>query len=112
DRGLHEPALAADRRRPAAVHYPSAFALPLLHITEHGFPLLPGDQGAELRPGIEGIAGSQPLGARHQPLDELAMHRFLDEQARAGGADLTLAVEDAVVGALDRGVQVRVREDD
>src|SRR6185295_16579085 len=74
DRGLHEPALAADRRRPAAVHHPGAFALPLLHITEHRLPLLPGDQGAELRPRIERIAGRQPLRTRHQTLDELAVH--------------------------------------
>ena len=64
------------------------------------------------------VSGSRPwpsrtlaaISARRR--DELVVDRLLDEQPRAGRADLALAEEDAHEHALERGVEVGVGEDD
>src|ERR1700720_317014 len=112
DGRLHEPALAADARRLAAVGDPRALAPADVDVTQHALALLGRHQRAEARLGVERIARDQAAGALHQALDQLVVDLLLDEQARAGGAYLTLAVKDAVVGALHRSVEIGVGEDD
>src|SRR5579864_4691342 len=112
DGWLHEPALAADARRLAAVGDARALPPAGLDVAQHALALLGRHQRAEARLGVERIARDQAAGALHQALDQLGVDLLLDEQARAGGADLALAVEDAVVGALHRGVEIGVGEDD
>src|ERR1700688_337463 len=108
DGRLHEPALAADGRRLAAVSDPRTLAAAGLDVAQHALALLGRHQRAETRLGVERIARDQAAGAFHQALDQLGVDLLLDEEARAGGADLALAVEDAVVGTLHGGIEVGV----
>ena len=96
-----------------------AFRLPAGRALFLAFRDEPGDalelawcyQRADIGVLVERIADSQPRHARLDLLDEGVRNTFLDEQARAGAADLTLVEPDAVDKALDRRVQIGVLED-
>src|SRR5712692_9472239 len=61
---------------------------------------------------VERIADAQRLQAPLQLGDRLLVDRLLDEQSRAGAADVALVEVDAVDDALDRLVERAVVEDD
>src|SRR5215216_1703388 len=74
--------------------------------------LLLGDEGAELGAGVEARADLCLAGVVGQALGHFVEEVALDEQARAGVAGLAGVEVDALVGALDRAVEVCVGEDD
>ena len=112
-RRLDEVALAgADVGARAAGHERRPFALAGLDVAQHGLHLLLRGQRAEAGLRVHRIAGHHLLRAGGELVDELVLDRLVDEQARSGGADFTLAVEDADRGAADRRFDVGVRQDD
>ena len=89
-----------------------ALALPGLDVAEH-VSICSSLTSAPRRVfGSSGSPGGSLLRALGELRDELVVDRSLDQQARAGGAHLALAVEDAGGGAAQRGVEVGVGEDD
>src|SRR5690606_8207120 len=70
------------------------------------------DQGADVDGLVERVADAQRLHAAPELVDETGLDGLLDEQARAGAADLALVEPDGVDQALDGAVDVGVLEDD
>ena len=83
-----------------------------LHVALDGLELLPADQRAHLAALVQAGPDLDGQGAAHQLADEAVVDRTLHEQARAGGAHLAAAGEDADEGAVDGGLEVGVGEDD
>src|SRR4030095_11063881 len=68
--------------------------------------------GADIGVLVERVAYAQRRQTALERGENLVVHRFLDEQARAGAADMTLVKEDAVDDPFHRLVDGRVVEDD
>src|SRR5207248_5917919 len=112
DRRLHEVAARLGARALAAEAEVGALLLAGLDVAEHAVELRLVDDRTHLRLRIERIARLDPLGDARDPLEELVLDVGVDEQPRAGVADLALVVEDAPGGSLRGGVEVAaVRED-
>ena len=70
------------------------------------------DERAHLALVVERVADLDRHGAADELADEAVVDGALDEQARAGRADLAGAGEDADEGAVDGRLEVGVGEDD
>src|SRR5256884_764685 len=101
----------ATRRRPTR-QQACAFLPPELDVLLHPRTLLHGDQGTDVRAGVERIAEVQVAGAGRDPLVELVRDRAMDKGAAARAAVLARIAKDAVDGGRRRLLEVRVRKDD
>src|SRR5438445_11253265 len=106
DRRLHEVALLETFRRVplAADERLGALLLPDLEVAGHAFELFLADQRPDPRVGVERISLLHALGALRELLRDLVVHLLLDEEPRAGAADLAGAEEDAEERALHGGL--------
>src|SRR3989440_7165377 len=102
-RGFDVEAFAVHLRGLAARHQPGAFLLSRRDVGEHGLLLTFGDDGTEPRALVERVAGGELFGPLGELCYYLIVDRALHQQPRARGADLALAVEDAVLGAAHGG---------
>ena len=83
-----------------------------LHVALDALQLVLADERAHLAVVVERVADLDGHGATHELADEAVVDGALDEQARAGRADLAGAGEDADQGAVDGGLEVGVGEHD
>ena len=84
----------------------------LFHQAPDPLELHRGDHRADVDRLVERIADAEGVHAALQLLDEAVVDRFLDEEARAGAADLALVEPDRVDHAFDRRIEVGIVEDD
>src|SRR5207245_7841292 len=61
---------------------------------------------------VQRVADAEGPDARQECVEEFVPHRFMQEDPGPGDARLSLIVECGEQGPLDRGVQIRVVEDD
>src|SRR5213076_1947420 len=113
ERRLHVvPASRLRRARDAAAEQDlRPLALRHVHVAEDLLLVILRRERAKLRRLLERIPdpnGSHPL---REALDEGIPNRFVDKEARAGDAGLTLVVVGREKGSLDGGVEVRILED-
>ena len=111
---LHEIALGqcAFGQASAAGHGFGAFLLADGEIAGHALHLLLGDERADLRIRIEAIADLQLLAELGDAADEFVVDLALDEQARAGAADLPGIGEHRHRGARHGGIEIGVGKHD
>lgn len=96
----------------AAADQAGAFLLADFNVAEDLFDLTAVDLGAHLRVFQPGQADFDAVESFGQFGDELVVDPFLDEDAGAGAADLTLVEEDAQLGAVHGHVPIAVVEED
>ncbi len=89
-----------------------AFLLADVEITGDALELLLGNERADLCIGIETVADLQLLAELGDAADELLVDRLLDEQTRAGAADLAGIGEYRHRGTRHGGIEIGVREHD
>src|SRR5206468_8890514 len=103
-----EGALAVDRDAVAAGEELRPFRLPALDVARDVLPLRIGDERSQARLRVQRVGRDELL----RPLDDFLEQRvvggLLDEEPRAGRAELSLAVEDRVDRAARRRFQIRV----
>ena len=110
DRGLVVE--AATLETVAAGGQRRAFVAADLHVLLDGVELLLAHQRAHLAVLVEGRADLDGHGPAHELADEAVVDGALDDETRAGRADLAGAGEDADQRAVDGGLEVGVGEDD
>ncbi len=113
DRRLdEEAALHARAAHPgAAANQPRPFALADADVFEHGVELRVVDRRTDVGLRVEAVADDELCGAGVEPLDEFVGDRVLDHRAARRGAALAGGPKGALDRALDREVQIRIRED-
>ena len=89
-----------------------SFLLAEAQIAGHALELLLRHQRADLRFRIEPVADAEVLAERRDPICELVIDFLLDEQTRAGAADLTGIGEHRHGGAGHRGLDIGVGKHD
>jgi hypothetical protein len=114
DRRLaEEPVRVRTFRQPvAAVHQLRAVVLSHLQIVQRRIELLAVDRGPDVGRRIARIADLQLLRPRAQAIEEGLDDRLFDDRAAGGGAALSRRVERRVQHAVDRHVEIRVRQHD
>src|SRR5690349_20882645 len=109
---LDVEALSVHLGRLAAGHQAGPVLRSRGDVGQHRLLLPPGHDGAEPRVLVERIAGRELLRSLGELLHHLVMHTALYQEARAGSADFTFAVENAALGPAHRGGEISVRKDD
>src|SRR5205823_14711265 len=88
------------------------FGNSLLHKAVNALELDAGDDGADVYGFIERRADAQRVHARLQLARKFFGDAFLDQQARAGAADLSLIEPDTIHQSFDRRVEIGVFKND
>src|SRR5438309_8519606 len=113
-RGLHVvPAGRLGRPRSASAEQDlPPFAFRDVHVSEHPLLMILRRERSQLRRLLERIPDSDGPSAGRKPFQEIIPDRLMDKQTRSRDARLSLVVVCGEEGTLDRGREVRVREDD
>ena len=90
----------------------AAFHLAGFEKVQHTLDLHGRNQRADIDRFVQRITDSQRLHARLDLGDESVFNRFLDQQPRAGAADLPLIEPDGVDQPLDGAVEIGVLKND
>ena len=95
----------------SAAHAGALFA-GTFHVRVDLLPVRLGDQGPGLGGVVEGATQADALRAAHEVVHETLGDRLLDHQASARGAHLARVHEGRIESVVQRGVVVRIGEDD
>ncbi|MPM18262.1 hypothetical protein SDC9_64668 [bioreactor metagenome] len=97
---------------PAATGHQAALAPADLDVAHHLGEVLRVDQGADLGLRVVRVADPDPLGLGGVALDELVVHRALDQDPAASGASLAIKREHTEDRRVDGSIEVRIGEHD
>src|SRR2546426_1056524 len=97
---------------PPAVEDLRALAFRDVHVLEDALLMVLRGERPHLGFLVQRVADAEGSDARQERVEEFVPHRFMQEDPGPGDARLSLIVECGEQGPLDRGVQIRVVEDD